>query len=195
MQTLTGNPTALSSPSPVLAALVVTLLAFGDLALAASRDDESSLPAWSAEKASIAFSLEHLTPPYKARILYDPSAARKPARIEILVDGEVVFWVQGHLASVFQIAKGVLYFADYSRGSSGCEIIAYDLEKREARWRAAVRPAGLIFHSMYSNYVNLNVSGSGVMVLGHESAADYVARLSIEDGTVIELQTTPARRD
>lgn len=80
-----------------------------------------------------------------------------------------------HQHTPFAQRNGVLYYADFSPISSGCSVVAFDLNAKKPLWTAELKGLGPIGHSKYRNEVRLEVfDGNTLRVFGKESSGRYV---------------------
>ncbi len=87
---------------------------------------------------------------------------------------ELLKWETQVMVSFAQ-RGGVLYYADFHPSSSGCSVVAFDLNAKKQLWKADLKGLGPIDHSKYWNDVRLEVlDGDAIQVFGKESAGRYV---------------------
>ena len=111
--------------------------------------------------------------------------------IAVLSDGRRVFSWRGHHASVFCVATDRLYFADWSIGASGGNVVAVDLVSGQEIWRKPLKALGDIEHSTYQTLFNIDVSENVVIVWGNESQGKYVEFKSAQTGETIAQKIFP----
>lgn len=112
--------------------------------------------------------------------------------------GKDVVTLDGHLRSSFATSDKVLYFAQYPPSSTGCTVVAFDLESGKKLWGVGLhhqKPKG---HSGYANIVSLRLSNAGeiaegkagaaVIITGSESYCDYVEVLDSETGESLAIK-------
>lgn len=87
---------------------------------------------------------------------------------------ELLKW-ETHVEVSFAQRDGVLYYTDFSPYSSGCAVVAFDLNAKKQLWKADLKGLGGIDHSKYRNEVRMEVlDGDTLRVFGKESAGKYV---------------------
>lgn len=142
---------------------------------------------WRAEESTILYSLSQMPGEYRFRLDYDPAA--HGMTFSFLKDENIVFTFKGHKHSVFKIHEGVIYYPIFHFSSSGCQVVAYDLEKRKELWRKRVRGIGGVLHSAYRNLITLDVNADVVTIHGHESFGDYIEFLDRNSGDTVGHRT------
>lgn len=75
----------------------------------------------------------------------------------------------------FAQRNGVFYYTDHSPYSSGCSVVAFDLDAKKQLWKTELKGLGPIDHSKYRNAVRLEVLDDETLrVFGKESSGRYV---------------------
>jgi hypothetical protein len=92
---------------------------------------------------------------------------------------------------MFVVEGKVLYYADYMASRTGCELIAYDLAKKEQLWKMALKGLGPIPHFKYHNAVTLGPAGDALLVHGHESAGNYIEYVDRKTGKTVGHKAFP----
>ena len=69
--------------------------------------------------------------------------------------------------------------------STGCGVVAVDLQTGEQLWRHQLKGLGPINHSQYRNQVVLEIDESTVRVLGKESAGRSVEYVDRDSGRTV----------
>lgn len=112
-------------------------------------------------------------------------------------DGKDLATVVGGTDSVFVGKRGTFYFAQYSRASCGCRVIAFDTSSGAKLWENQLQAAGQIPHSAYSNQVTMRLAPDtpagtpatnpsdwhSLIITGTEGAGNYLEVLDTESGT------------
>ena len=142
---------------------------------------------WRAEESTILYSLSQMPGEYKFRLDYDP--AGHGMTFSFLKNEKVVFTFKGHEHTVFKIHDGVLYYPLFHFSSSGCRVVAYDLEKKKELWKKSVKGIGPVEHSAYRNIITLDVNTDVVTIHGHESFGDYIEFLDRTSGETVGHRT------
>lgn len=130
-------------------------------------------------------------------IVFDPKD-KWTMEYRFVRDGKQTLSLKGHTGPAFTSHENVLYFADFSLDSMGCNVSAYDLDSGERIWETTLaheKPGG---HSAYRNLVLIRMSrknevideaeGSSVIVTGRESYCDYVEVLDAKTGEMLALK-------
>jgi hypothetical protein len=120
-------------------------------------------------------------------------------RIRILDDGgnEVYAW-DGDPNTPFIGRDGILYHALPSRGSSGCEIVAYDLKQKKLLWKTQLQSIGVVDHSAYSNEVRFGLlwrNEAALVVVGRESAGRYIEIVDLKTGKTVGHKKYPEEEE
>ena len=123
-------------------------------------------------------------------MIYRPSEFPKELTIKFVRDDKDVLLLAGHLRSVFRARGNILYFAEFSRHSSGCTVVAYDLSSGKKLWRSDLQAMGNPPHSKYRNRVNLELDGGVVRVRGYESFGSYVEIVDAKTGKTLAHRVT-----
>ena len=142
---------------------------------------------WQAEESTVLYSLSQMPGEYKFGLDYDPAV--HGMTFSFLKNAKVVFTFTGHKHSVFKIHDGVLYYPVFHFSSSGCQVVAYDLEKKKELWKTSVKGIGGVLHSAYRNLITLDVNTDVVTIHGHESFGDYIEFLDRNSGEMVGHQT------
>jgi hypothetical protein len=79
----------------------------------------------------------------------------------------------------------MLYYADYSPGSSGCALVAVDLKTGKQMWKSGLQGLGPIAHTRYRNSVTLEPTDDALLVHGQESAGNYVEYVDKKSGKTV----------
>jgi outer membrane protein assembly factor BamB len=78
-----------------------------------------------------------------------------------------------------------LYYAEYSFSTTGCTVVAFDLEKGKELWRTKLMALGSIAHSQYLNRAAIDVNKQNVIVRGNESLGKYMEYLDVKTGATV----------
>jgi hypothetical protein len=140
---------------------------------------------WSVEKAALAFCINQHLPDYDVEVVRE-DGFRTPISIRARDNKALVYhFKNGHRHTVFARHENNLFIADFSPGTSGCEVVAIDLATGKQRWKSrlrGIRPKG---HSEYCNEVNIETDGENVTVYGNESHGKYVEQLDAKSGRML----------
>lgn len=125
------------------------------------------------ERKAVADRLADELKGYQAKVIAEEGASIT-VRISDDKKNELLKW-ETHSWAVFAQRDGVLYYTDFSPWSSGCAVVAFDLNAKKQLWRADLKGLGGIDHSKYRNEVRMEVlDGDTLRVFGKESAGRYV---------------------
>jgi len=142
---------------------------------------------WPEEKASLTYSYEHYKGKFEIEI--QASSLEGGFRDSLVkfknADGKEFFSITGHNGTVFVENKNILYYADFCPISTGCTLIAYDLQARKRVWKVKLKGAGPVDHSKYHNAVVLYLKEGGICVQGNESYGRYVEFVDIKTGNTV----------
>jgi len=102
----------------------------------------------------------------------------------------VLLEMKAYPGTSFVLGDKVLIYAAYHPMSSGCSLVAYDLEKKAERWKTHLQGLGPIAHSKYHNAVHLEMLGAlastgYICVFGQESAGRYIEVVDLKTGKSI----------
>jgi hypothetical protein len=98
---------------------------------------------------------------------------------------ELLKW-ESHAEVSFAQRGGIVYYTDHGPISSGCAVIAFDLNAKKQLWKADLKGLGPIAHSKYRNEVRLEVLDDDTLrVFGKESAGRYVGIVSRHTGKTL----------
>ncbi len=145
-----------------------------------------------ADKTPWSWPLETGTPEACARHFgggYDvetkvPDVPSLPPMVEVRKDGNTIVSWRAQIASVFLRGADTLYYAEFSPYSSGCSVVAYDLNRGE-RWKTPLWGIGPLGNSMYANRVNMKLEGNHLIVYGDESAGRYIQLIDVRTGRIV----------
>jgi hypothetical protein len=118
------------------------------------------------------------------------SATSRPSEqsgiiISLRLNGKQEVEFAGHAETVFAVGNNVVYYAEFHPHSTGCEVVAINLETGKQLWRHPLKGMGSISHSKYRNQVILDIDELTVRVLGKESAGRYVEYVDRESGRTV----------
>ena len=114
----------------------------------------------------------------------EPKDRITPSMIRIRKAGREIVALPAHSGSVFARGGEVLYYAEFSRYSQGCRIVAYHLRQGEL-WKTPLWGVATMGHSMYENRVNMKLDGNQLIVYGDESAGHYIELVDIRTGRIV----------
>ena len=140
---------------------------------------------WSDDHASIMYYLMRASNNYEVQIVRGVMSDAWDLEVRIANGAETVHRWQTHPESAFLIKDKIVIYANFSMISSGCELRAYDLEKREEIWRSRLDGLGPVDHSKYRNRINMELRNDRVVVFGNESSGQYIESRDIKTGELI----------
>lgn len=128
-----------------------------------------------AERKAITDQLTDEFTGYRAELLaFEAGGIGMTVRIANAKKEELLTWATQVTVSFAQ-RDGVLYYTDFHPHSSGCAVVAFDLNSKKQLWRTDLKGLGGIDHSKYFNDVRLDVlDDRTVRVFGQETAGKYV---------------------
>src|SRR5262249_17780327 len=101
---------------------------------------------------------------------------------------------QGHRNTVFTRSGSVIFIAEFSPISSGCDLAAFDLDARKQLWRCQLRGIGPQDHSKYGNVLNIEMDEGAILVLGNEVHGRYIEYVDPENGVTLGNKKLPRER-
>ena len=141
---------------------------------------------WPKEKASLKYCSEHYKGAFELEM---ETATEQFARSTLLKfkdsEGKKFFSLLAHANTVFVEKGNVLYYTDFSPYSSGCTLIAYDLQTSKELWKTDLQGLGPIKHFKYRNTVALDIKEGTLRVLGNESSGKYVEFVDMKTGKTV----------
>ena len=137
---------------------------------------------WSDEKASLFHYFLRTPGEYKTELVRKDSGPLGQITIRVSKDGELRFEQKSHKKGAFVIQDSILVYADYSAFSSGCELIAYNLEEKEEIWRVKLQGLNDLPHSEYINAINMECRRGDIVVFGNEAYGQYIEVIDLLDG-------------
>jgi hypothetical protein len=141
---------------------------------------------WPKEKASLKYCSKH----YKGAFELEMETAVDQRARNTLVkfkdaDGKKFFSLLAHSNTVFVEKDNILYYTDFSPYSSGCSLVAYDLQASKELWKTDLKGLGPIEHFKYRNAVVLDIKDGALRVLGNESSGKYVEFVDMKTGKTV----------
>ena len=113
---------------------------------------------------------------------------REFVRIRILDDNgnEVHAW-NANPSPPFIERDGILYYALYASGSSGCKIVAYDLKQQKLLWESQLKAIPLKGYSRYQNEVRFGpvLHNEALVVVGRESFGRYIEIIDLKTSETV----------
>lgn len=101
--------------------------------------------------------------------------------VKIIWEGKNVF-----AETAFLYIEGkVLFAAIYSQGSTGCMIVALNLETGKTIWERQLISLGSVGHSRYRNRVQMILTDNKLVVFGWESGGKYIEISNPASGDLI----------
>ncbi len=120
-------------------------------------------------------------------------------RIRVLDDnGNKVHAWNANPSAPFIERDGILYYALYARGSSGCKIVAYDLEQQKLLWESQLKAAiPLNGHSRYQNEVRFGpvLHNEALVVFGDESYGRYIEIIDLKTSETVGHKQYPREEE
>lgn len=101
--------------------------------------------------------------------------------VKIIWEGKNVFAETAFL----YIEGNVLFAAIYSQGSTGCMILALNLETGKTIWERQLISLGSVGHSRYINKVQMILTDNKLVVFGWESGGKYIEVLETANGNLV----------
>jgi hypothetical protein len=141
---------------------------------------------WPKERASLKFCCDNYKGTFEMTMEAPPEGVRSESLVKFKgADGKKYFSVRVHDQTVFVESNNVLYYADFDQISSGCRLIAYDLNGSKELWKTDLKGLGDINHSKYHNAVVLDIKEGALRVLGNESSGKYVEFVDMKTGKTV----------
>jgi hypothetical protein len=138
---------------------------------------------WDDEKASTAYCIKKCPARYRVDFISKPDA--QIATIRFVEDDKLVYSWEGTSATVFVVQGNVLYYADFSPITTGCHLVARDLQEKKQLWKVRLKGVKVYGHSRYSNAVTLDLEGDALCVHGKESVGNYIEYVSCKSGKTL----------
>jgi hypothetical protein len=141
-------------------------------------------------------SLDHYSATCQLHIIISPKPDYRIS-FKFVRDGREVLALPGHFEATFRTTDEKLYFANFSPlDVAGCTVSAYDLNSGSELWKtddiSHLKAGGA---SQYGNLVHLWLSrlnevanepeGAAIIVMGTETAGDYIAVLDRMTGVLL----------
>ncbi len=128
-----------------------------------------------AERKAIQDQLQDEFKGFRAELVaFEAGGIGMTVRIANAKKEELLKW-ETHVMLAFAQRDGVLYSTDFSPYSSGCAVVAFDLNAKKQLWKTDLKGLGPIAHSKYRNEVRLDVLDDDTLqVFGKESSGRYV---------------------
>jgi hypothetical protein len=145
---------------------------------------------WSDEKASLTYSVKQHLQDSDVEVI-SGKEFYTPIKIRTNKDQQVLYSIDGHLRGhqsiVFTRWKETLFLAEYCPIATGCEVVALDLKTGKTYWKSRLFGTGPtpLWHSKYSNHINIETDGKRVIVYGNEDDGQYVEHLDINTGKTL----------
>jgi hypothetical protein len=140
---------------------------------------------WEKDRASAVDSAKNFKGDFKAEVIDNKVGGFTSTTVKFAKGDDVILTVEGHAGTAFAGLKDVVYYADFSAGSSGCRVIAYNLKEKKQLWKTDLKGLGPISHFRYRNAVILDIKDDAVHILGNESAGQYVEYLDPKTGKTV----------
>lgn len=145
---------------------------------------------WSRERASLKYCItEHLRD-YKA-IYNEGEFGEGEFHIQDK-DGEV-FSMEGHRHTVFTRLADAIYVTQFSPRTTGCSLLAYNLNQRRQLWRTELKGIGPTDHSKYGNLINIELDEGAILVFGNEVHGRYIEYVDPESGKTLGHKKLPPK--
>ena len=140
---------------------------------------------WSAEKASLLFSILHDQGDYRIELIREKGDVWGVTLRFLDAQGGEVWSLPAHQYTVFAQYDGILYYADFGYSSSGCAIVAYDLRNKTQLWKTSLQAVGDVLHSSYLNMVTMDVGEDVIGIYGNESLGRYLEYVDRKTGVTV----------
>jgi hypothetical protein len=147
---------------------------------------------WPADKAGVQASVKRYSGDCKVDIVTKEMAFNN-AEVRFFRNDKLLFTIEGHSGTSFAGDKLVVWYADYSYGSSGCALVAYDLEAGKQLWKTPLKGLGPIAHFRYRNDVVIELDKDVIRVWGKESAGNYFEIVDRKTGKTVGHKDFRAR--
>ena len=141
---------------------------------------------WTEDRAALDYSVRQS--PVPATISVNPAGQ---TTVTLAVDEKRTVVFDAHQGTPFVVRGKTLYYADFGPNSTGCAVIAVDLDSGKQVWRAALNGLGPIKHFKYRNQVTLDADDVAVRVVGKESSGRYVEYVDRETGRSVAHKVFP----
>jgi hypothetical protein len=105
--------------------------------------------------------------------------------LRFLRNDKVRLKIDGHQGTTFVGDRLIVWYAEYGPISSGCSLVAYDLEAGKQLWKTNLKGLGPIDHTKYRNQVVLELDRDVVRVWGQESAGNYLEIVDRKTGKTV----------
>jgi hypothetical protein len=139
---------------------------------------------WPAEKAGAQESAKRFAGDCKVEITVKEMAFNN-TEVRFVCDDKVRLTLEGHAGTSFVGDKRIVWYAQYHYASSGCALIAYDLEAGKQLWKTQLKGLGPIAHTRYRNQVVVELDRDVVRVWGKESAGNYLEIVDRKTGKTL----------
>ncbi len=140
---------------------------------------------WSDDRASILHYFMGASTNFEVKLVRRSMASWREVTVEVGNGSEVLHKISTHAEGNFVIAGSLVIYTKHSMIGSGCELLAFDLDKQKYAWRTQLKGIGPVDHSKYRNRVNLEVRKNSVAVYGFESAGQYVEVVDLKTGDTL----------
>lgn len=101
-------------------------------------------------------------------------------------DGEKLALISVHSQTTIRQRDGVIFTTEFSPSSSGCTVVAFDLNAKKQLWKQHLKGLGPIDHSKYRNEVRMDVlDRDTIQVFGKESSGRYVEIVDRTSGKTV----------
>lgn len=169
-----GGGLALAGPEPK------------DKAAAYQKKADEAAWEWKDEQATLDFSIKRCK--VKVEVMEHDF---NQATIAVRADGKEPFAFEGHKGTSFVVAGTTLYYAKYSRVSTGCAVVAVDLGTGKQLWQARLKGIGPVSHFGYDNAVALDLDDAAARVIGNESKGRYIEFVDRQTGKTLGHKKFP----
>jgi hypothetical protein len=140
---------------------------------------------WDEDKAHVGASVARYRGGYDLEFKWNAPERASEATIRFRKEGREVFTLKGHRRTQFAQQGSVLYYVDFEPNTTGCVVIAYDLEWGKQLWKTNLKGLGPISHKEYRNAVMLEVNREVVTVWGEECLGRYLEFVDVKTGTTV----------
>jgi hypothetical protein len=139
---------------------------------------------WPADKAGAQVSAKRFAGDCKVEITVKEMAFNN-TEIRFMCNDKVRLTIEGHTGTSFVGDRRIVWYAEYHQSSSGCALIAYDLDAGKQLWKTPLKGLGPIAHFRYHNEVVVELDKEVIRVWGKESAGNYFEIVDRKTGKTV----------
>lgn len=141
-------------------------------------------------RCDLMYSISNYKGDGQVHLIYDPKKTGK-YELKFMNGDKQILEINGHRNSGFVANGDELFFAQYSTGTDGCTVVAYDLSTGRQRWKTKLKGVQAGVHFAYSNKVIISLETEVVTVMGHESKGDYIEVVDRKNGETLANRIYP----